>query len=139
VNYETELSHQVQASNLLIAALREIQRKLDIVMCNRSQEEYNSPFANTGNHFYHALVPFEVDAYSWDETSEQDYNFKWRDIRISWYKYLGRLTYVNVELTSVQIEELLKDCLAGLNKFNEETKRRDEENQGKDQKANTCG
>ena len=57
-------------------------------MWNKNQEEYDSPFDNTGNSFIGEN--FEVHAYDWDEDSSQEYNFKFGDIKISWYKYLGR-------------------------------------------------
>jgi len=100
------------ASPLLIAALRGIQSELDRVMWNRNQEEYESPFANTGNRF--ECEVFKAHAYSWDETVEQEFNFSWRDFRVSWYKYLGRGTSTNRPISNDEIEQMLEECLASL-------------------------
>lgn len=114
---------QFEASELLIAALRAIQRKLDLVMWNKHQVEYDSPFYNTGNTFSNKV--FDLAAYSWDETKEQKYNFKWKDIEISWYKNVGRSTSVNKDMSSAEIEAMLNDCLQSLEEFDKETEKQD--------------
>ena len=94
------------------AALAMLSAELDRVMANATQKEYDSPFSNTGNSFKNKT--FEVRAYSWDESVEQPYHFKWRDIEISWYKYLGRGMSANREIDPVLAAELLMECLASL-------------------------
>jgi hypothetical protein len=103
------------ASALLIAVLNEISSELDRVMWNVTQKKYDSPFGNTGNTF--KCDTFEVEAYSWNEDIDQPYNFKWRDVEVSWYKYLGRGMSVNQVLTSNRIAEMLADCLAAVRKL----------------------
>jgi len=124
--YEPELGQAVfgqpykeyEISNLLYAALQRIDTELDRVMGNVTQKEYHSPFANSGNDF--KCDAFEVHAYSWDETIEQEYNFKWRDIEISWYKYLGRGMSVNRVMSNDYIAQMLDDCLLALENYEEE-------------------
>ena len=122
-DYEPELGQalfgqpykEYDVSNLLHAALQSIDAELDRVMGNVTQKEYHSPFANSGNDF--KCDAFEVDAYSWDETIEQKYNFKWRDIEISWYKYLGRGMSVNRVMSNDYIAQMLDDCLLALETY----------------------
>lgn len=124
--YEPELGQAVfgqpwreyEASNLLIAALESIREELDRVMGNIFQKEYLSPFGNTGNYFY--CPTFEVEAYSWNEDYKQEYNFKWKNIEVSWYKYLGRGTSVNRKVSPKEIGDMLNDCLDALLKYEKE-------------------
>ena len=66
------------------------------------------PFGNTGEHFKCPI--FEVCAYSWSD-EEQPFNFAYKDIRISWYKWLGRGTTVNRGVDREETIRLLRDCL----------------------------
>jgi len=90
------------------AALQYLSYDLCRVMQNKTQKEYQSPFSNTGNKF--KCDAFEVEAYSWGD-DEQPFNFKWRDVEISWYKWCGRGMSSNVELTPQLAQEMLVDCL----------------------------
>ena len=119
-NYTPELGQMIygqpsQSYNCpewLESYLWSIDRELSRVMWNIKQENYESPFANTGNEFKNDV--FEVNAYDWNETNEQKYNFKWRDVEISWYKYCGRGMSVNKKITHKQGENLLNECLRSL-------------------------
>jgi hypothetical protein len=68
-----------------------------------------NPFGNSGAKY--DGIKYKVHAYSWTD-EEQEYNFAWRDIRISWYKYLGRGTTINREMKSSEILEMLRECMA---------------------------
>jgi hypothetical protein len=103
---------QYGVSELLIAALEYINIELKRVMWNINQEKYSSPFENTGNHYKNKI--FEVYAYSWDDTIEQPYNFKWKDLEISWYKYLGRGISINRLATNDEINQMLNECIESL-------------------------
>lgn len=117
--YEPELGQalfgqphqQFAVPDIVEAALIMIECKLNLVMWNKHQKEYDSPFSNTGNKFSNAA--FSAYAYSWDD-EEQPYNFKWRDIEISWYKYLGRGMSANREIDATTAEIMLTECLASL-------------------------
>ena len=100
------------------SALCFIRDRLDTVMWNKHQKEYDSPFGNTANSF--KCDVFEVEAYSWNDNYDQPYNFKWRDVEISWYKYLGRGMSANQELTPDRASEMLVECLARLQKVDQE-------------------
>jgi hypothetical protein len=107
-----------ECSNLLQAALDMIDKELCRIMWNINQEEYKSPFQNTANSFKCDI--FEVEAYSWNDDYKQKYNFKYRDIEISWYKYLGRGTSINRLISNDKIEILLEECLEALQKYEKE-------------------
>ncbi|KKK64693.1 hypothetical protein LCGC14_2981660, partial [marine sediment metagenome] len=124
--YEPELGQMIfgqpykehKASNLMIAALRAIGDELGRVMWNIHQEIYASPFDNTGNAFKE-IQTFQVEAYSWNEEYEQPWNFKWKDIEVSWYKYYGRGTSVNREVSPLEIAQMLDACLSVLLEYDE--------------------
>jgi len=98
------------------AALSFLDEELRRVMWNIYQEEYDSPFVNTGASF-NGCKEFLVNAYSWDSEEEQPFNFKWRDIEISWYKYLGRGMSSNIPLTAELASEMLEDCIRAVEEF----------------------
>ena len=73
------------------------------------------PFSNTGMQYNNNV--FEVEAYSWDDEGQgQDYNFKWKDIEVSWYKHLLRGTIINREVSQEEALEMMKECVKSLNK-----------------------
>jgi hypothetical protein len=117
--FEPELGQMVfgqpfkdhKVSNLVEAALRRIRDELSRVMWNVNQEHYESPFCNTGSDF--KCDRFEVQAYSWGD-EEQPFNFKWRGVEISWYKYLGRGMSANTAISALTASEMLDDCLDAL-------------------------
>lgn len=101
---------------IMEAALAYIRNRLDTVMWNANQEVYASPFGNTGNSFKNDV--FEVVAYSWAD-DEQPYNFAWKDLRISWYKWAGRGMSANINVTPEIAAECLEDCLRSLDAMDE--------------------
>lgn len=105
---------EFECPSLLIAVLRDIDLEMNRVQWNILQEEYPSPFENTGSSFN--LPEFSVQAYSWGD-EEQPYNFKWNDIEISWYKYLGRGTTINRRVDNDEIAKLHEDCINALLKY----------------------
>ena len=107
---EEELNFDVP--NYVEAALEKIDAELDRVMWNIHQQEYESPFSNSGNEYKDDI--FEVEAYDWDEDSQQEYNFKWRDYKIRWYKYCGRGMEANRYISPQECAEMLDECLADI-------------------------
>jgi len=81
---------------------------------NTFQKLWDSPFENTGTRFDGSN--FTVKAYAWD--GEQEWNFKYKDIEISWYKYLGRDTTINIDPKSKdfikRIVDMANDIIDGL-------------------------
>ena len=110
----------------VVALLKELENQLCRVYWNKTQQEYDSPFGNTGNRFSNDV--FEVQAYSWDNENPTDYNFKYyvgdkaniKDIEISWYKYLGRDTTVNQLLDSNIYVDMFNNCLDSILKMEED-------------------
>ncbi len=91
------------------AAFMYLAYELDRVMWNTRQGPYDSPFNNSGNSF--KCDAFHVEAYEWDDSREQPYNFKWGDVEVSWYKYLGRGMSANKPLSPDLAADMLKDCI----------------------------
>lgn len=100
-----------EASELLIAALNSIREELSRVYWNNNQVEIDDPFDNTCGKYKNET--FEVEAYSWGE-KKQPYNFKRKDLEISWYKSLGRGTSTNRYISPYEIDEMLEDCLRSI-------------------------
>lgn len=73
---------------------------------------YNDPFDNTGAGKFECDV-FKVHAYSWGE-EPQEFNFAWREVRMSWYKYLGRGMSINRVVTRAEVRQMLIECLEAL-------------------------
>lgn len=121
-NYQPELgqmmfgqpSQELECPEWLEAYLWMIDTELSRVMWNVHQEEWDSPFSNTGNSYKNDT--FEVEAYSWDDETPQPFNFKWKDIQISWYKHCGRGMSVNKKVTHKEGERLLNACLKSIRK-----------------------
>lgn len=100
--------------NWLLAFLRLIEDELETAYWNKNQEEINDPFQNSGNVDGFKNEVFEVHAYDWGNEPKYKYNFKWRDVEISWYKYLGRDMWINREIGVVEGEEMLNECIGSL-------------------------
>ena len=114
---------EYKCENYIIALLDKIDLELQRVMWNINQEEYESPFNNTANSFKNNV--FEVQSYSWDEKKVQPYNFKYKDIEISWYKYLGRDTTINKEITPKEAIEMFDECLESIYEMEREFERKE--------------
>ena len=108
------MSKQHEVSEIVEAALRHIEWHLDIAMWNKHQEEYESPFGNTGNEYLGKQ--FKVRAFDWNEPEEYLPNFEWKDIKIWWYKYVGRGMYANQAITPEEASKMLDDCLKEFNR-----------------------
>lgn len=89
-------SQSFAAPEILEAVFGRIDDELSRVMWNVNQEEYASPFSNSGNRF--ECDTFKVHAYDWG-SDDQPWNFAWRDLRVSWYKYMGRGMSANMEVS----------------------------------------
>lgn len=113
----------MQASPLLIATLETIGCEISRVTGNCGDER--NPMSNSGESF--KCETFEVNAYDWVETDTPEeteipyqINFKWRDLEVSWYKYLGRGTETNREIKPDEIAAMLEECLAACQKWETE-------------------
>ena len=102
-----------------IALLEGIREELSRIMENITQEEYADPFGNSGNVEGFKNDTFEVHAYDWGDDN-QEFNFKWGEVEVTWYKYLGRGTYVNKKLTADEWVEMFNRCMYSLSKYEDE-------------------
>ena len=100
----------------IITLLRGIETRLQIEHWNKYQEELDSPFDNSGAQYKNDV--FEVESYNWNDDYSQEYNFKWKDIKISWYKYLGRDTTINYPIKPEQAVEMFNECWGSINEEN---------------------
>jgi hypothetical protein len=91
-----------------------IRSELNRIMYNIHQKEYNSPFGNTGERF--ECETFKVHAFDWADDN-QPWNFVWKDVQISWYKYLGRGMKINCEFSPDDCAEMLRVCLTALEQY----------------------
>lgn len=125
--YEPELGQLIfgqphqeyEVSEYVEAVLAMLDREMERVWFNTHghNDPYSSPFRNTSASY--VTDTFEAHAYSWTD-DEQEYNFKWRDVRISWYKYLGRGMSANVKIPPDLGAEMLDDCLRAVRKLETE-------------------
>jgi hypothetical protein len=97
---------------LIEAVLRQIENELSRVMWNNNQKEYISPFSNTGERYKNDV--FEVRAYDWSDNPEVEWNFKYKDIEISWYKFCGRDMKWNRQIKLMELQQMLIDCLESI-------------------------
>lgn len=105
-------SFDYDVPNYVEAALEKIDAELNRVMWNIHQQEYCSPFSNSGEQYKDNI--FEVEAYDWDDNSKQEFNFKWKDYKIRWYKYCGRGMEANRYMSAQECAEMLDECLADI-------------------------
>ena len=104
----------------IVALLKDLSSELERVQWNVNQEEYESPFYNTGNSFRNDT--FEVYAYYWgdDEDLIDRPNFRCGDVEISWYKHLGRDDSINKRVSRRKMEKIYLKCLISIWKWEEE-------------------
>ena len=125
--FNSNVNQAHDCPNYIIALLNGISDRLDTIMYNIHQEEYDNPFDNTGNTF--KLGNFEIQAYNWNDDIKQEYNFIYRvdktkanmpDLKISWYKYLGRDTTINQEIDSNVMVQIFDDIMQQLDEYENE-------------------
>ena len=114
-NTEEDNFHWIDLPNYVQAAFSKIDEQLSRVMWNIYQKEYDSPFSNTGEKFKNDV--FEVEAYSWDDEYNQEYNFKWKDYKVRWYKHCLRDPQANREMTPDECAKMLDECLESIYKM----------------------
>jgi hypothetical protein len=110
--------------DIMHAALTMISDELGRIMRNHTQEDYPSPFSNSGAEFRNDT--FHAQAYSWGD-DDQPYNFAWKDLRISWYKWMGRGMSSNIAITPDMAAACLDDCLKSLQILEDEHDRLEQE------------
>ena len=77
----------------------------------------SNPFDNTGWNYNGEY--FQVEAYSWDDETDQEWNFKCDEmkIQVSWYKHLNRGTSINRIPSEAETLIMLDKCLKELQQY----------------------
>lgn len=98
----------------MIACLDYLGNEMEICHWNKHQSKWSFPGCNAGTEFKNDV--FEMRAYCWNEDSEEAKlpNFKCGDIEIRWYKYLGRGTTINREVSPEEFIAVFEKCRASL-------------------------
>lgn len=92
----------------IIALIRDLGQRIE-------QITGNNPCDNTGAIF--ETETFVIEAFNWNEEVDQPYNFKYKDVEISWYKRLGRDTTINGDYSATQIIEMYNKCIEAIDKY----------------------
>lgn len=107
--------YRFECPRYMTALLKDLDSEIARQYWNETQKEWESPLANTGNEFINDT--FELKAYDWDD--EEDYNFRYKDYRIAWYKHIGRNCVSNKKITPEIAVEIYKECFQSLQKAEE--------------------
>lgn len=127
IAFNSNVNQKYDCPKYIIALLRDIQRQLDRIMWNIYQKDYDNPFENTSNTF--SLGNFEIQAFNWNDEVSQEYNFIYRvdkskanmpDLKISWYKYIGRDMTINQEIDANVMIDIYNDIISQLLQFEEQ-------------------
>lgn len=127
IAFNSNANQKYDCPKYIIALLRDIQRQLDRIMWNIYQKDYDNPFENTSNTF--SLGNFEIQAFNWNDEVSQEYNFIYRvdktkanmpDLKISWYKYIGRDMTINQEIDANVMIDIYNDIISQLLQFEEQ-------------------
>ena len=110
---------EYKASDLVLAVIRFVEERLARAYWNVHQQSMR-PCDNSGDRF--DCDTFSIHAYSWNEDEDQQFNFRWRDFRVSWYKYAGRGSSMNRELSPNEVSDMLLECLSAIDDWYEENK-----------------
>lgn len=105
-------------TTLVVVVLNAIDAELRRVYWNANQKEINSPFSNTGETYKNDT--FSVRAYDWNEDNAEEPNFEYKDLKVYWYKHLGRGDFAKKAepLTLTFLSDMLDDCLKSLQESN---------------------
>ena len=83
------------------------------IICRKDGFNAN-PFRNTGDVKGFKNDVFEVHAFDWGDEPIFDFNFKYKDFEVSWYKYLGRGMTMNKKIDLDFIEQMYQDCVKSI-------------------------
>jgi hypothetical protein len=109
---EREVGEHRELPAIWCAAMRMLSDELSRIMWNATQLEYPTPFSNNGTRF--ECPTFVVEAYSWDESRDQPWNFRWRDVEIICQKHCFGGVASDRDHSPARCSEMLDDCLAAL-------------------------
>lgn len=115
IAFNTNKNQIFECPDYVVNLLEGIEAMLTVYYMDKYKKKVDSPFSNTAASFENPI--FKVEAYSWDDNYEQPYNFKWKDVEISWYKYLGRDTTINQEISPKKAKKMFVECVKSLDIF----------------------
>ena len=103
--------HSYDVPEIWEAALDAVNAEIERVWFNERQAAVSGPMRNYAARY--DCEVFSAHAYDWDN-EDQPWNFKWRDVRIRWYKRCGSGMTANMPLTPDMAAEMLTECLAAI-------------------------
>jgi len=104
------------SDGLLEKTLREIAYEAGGRSVIEWDEKYGTNFEND-IFMIHRYCWCEKDDCPWcGEEERENFWYKPKDFKLSWYKYIGRSMEMNKDLTDEEIIKMKKDCIDSLNK-----------------------
>lgn len=88
------------------AMLIDLDYEIGRLYWNKHQKKWDSPLQNTGAEYKNEV--FELKAYNWNE---EDYNFRFGDFKIYWYKHINRAMEMNKKITPEEFVSIYNKCL----------------------------
>lgn len=128
IMFNPNSTQKYKCPEYIISLLISIDMEIKRIMHNTNHKDWDSPFDNTANSFELPGV-FKVEAYNWNDDIAQEYNFIYYvdktkanmdDLKISWYKYLGRDTTMNQEIDPNVMVNIFDDIIAKLRNYEKE-------------------
>lgn len=105
----------------IVALLEHIEAEMERLYWNKYQEEYESPFRNTGARFDNGV--FSVRAFNWgdedDDEDDDEPNFVCGPMRVRWYKHLGRCTEIDQLPDADTVITYFTKCMSSLEQAGE--------------------
>lgn len=98
----------LKCSDTVIIAIEALANQWDVV-----HENKDNPFRNTGGANRWNFGAFVVRGYDWSDEGTP-YNFRWRDVKVSWYKSAGRSMRISREMGEQEIQEMLRESTQAL-------------------------
>ena len=97
---------------LIECILQKINEEFQRLYWNENQQHTDGPVYNIGMNY--ANKTFVIRSYDWNGNFLP--NFQYKNLRVWWYKHLGRGTYAksNTEPDVDFLYEMLKDCIYSL-------------------------
>jgi hypothetical protein len=84
-------------------------KTLDAIRGAAIERGFDDPFEDGG---MISTPAFDARAYRWEPPTRGA--FWWRDVRVTWYKHLGRDCRINRSMSSDEIEEMRDECFAAI-------------------------
>lgn len=96
----------------IVAGIRYISEELCTLQWNKTQQKFDDLTGNVGGEF--TCPCFELRAYQWNEDDERP-NFSCDGFEVRWYKYCGRGTSMNKDITPAEWVVVFDKCVEWIN------------------------